>query len=94
MRAELCGDSLIEGTETCDDGNTENGDGCDENCQTETALSAGAIAGITIGALALAAIIGAILYFLLGAGKATGIEHVPDFSESGKEVEVWLFTKY
>ena len=27
-----CGDGTVEGTETCDDGNTASGDGCDANC--------------------------------------------------------------
>jgi len=32
----FCGDFLIwEGHETCDDGNVEDGDGCDASCQTE-----------------------------------------------------------
>jgi len=30
-----CGDNVIDQLETCDDGNTTPGDGCDENCQTE-----------------------------------------------------------
>jgi len=32
----VCGDSIIEAPETCDDGNSTPGDGCDGNCQTET----------------------------------------------------------
>jgi len=32
----LCGDERIEGTETCDDGDTDGGDGCDATCQVET----------------------------------------------------------
>ena len=31
----VCGDGLIEGDETCDDGNADPGDLCDENCQIE-----------------------------------------------------------
>jgi len=31
----VCGNGTVEPTETCDDGNTDNGDGCDENCQFE-----------------------------------------------------------
>src|SRR5205085_5889637 len=30
-----CGDTAIGCDETCDDGNTVNGDGCDDYCQTE-----------------------------------------------------------
>jgi cysteine-rich repeat protein len=33
----VCGDGAELGTEECDDGNTDNGDGCDENCQDEVA---------------------------------------------------------
>ena len=31
----VCGDFKVEGDEECDDGNTQNGDGCDENCRIE-----------------------------------------------------------
>jgi cysteine-rich repeat protein len=30
--AVVCGDGVVSGTELCDDGNTDNGDGCDESC--------------------------------------------------------------
>lgn len=32
---ETCGNSQLERGETCDDGNTESGDGCSSSCQTE-----------------------------------------------------------
>jgi len=31
----LCGNNIIEPGETCEDGNTASGDGCDANCRTE-----------------------------------------------------------
>jgi|GEM_PF-3283829 len=31
-----CGDSFVTGTEQCDDGDSNPGDGCDDNCATET----------------------------------------------------------
>lgn len=31
----VCGNSMLETGEQCDDGNTNNGDGCDENCVVE-----------------------------------------------------------
>lgn len=31
----VCGDSVVESPETCDDGNLQNGDGCSNQCQTE-----------------------------------------------------------
>jgi cysteine-rich repeat protein len=34
----VCGDSAIEGAETCDDGNTHDGDGCSSTCQFSSAL--------------------------------------------------------
>jgi len=34
-RAVICGDGVVDGTEQCDDGNTNNGDGCGANCQVE-----------------------------------------------------------
>jgi cysteine-rich repeat protein len=33
-----CGDHLVEGSEECDDGNTQDGDGCDSACQVEGAF--------------------------------------------------------
>ena len=33
--AHVCGDDLVGPEEACDDGNVENGDGCDENCAIE-----------------------------------------------------------
>lgn len=32
---QVCGNSFVEGTEECDDGNTENGDGCSAICTIE-----------------------------------------------------------
>ncbi len=31
----VCGNGILEGPESCDDGNTTSGDGCDANCQVE-----------------------------------------------------------
>jgi|GEM_PF-1783789 len=33
-----CGNNFVDPGETCDDGNSINGDGCSENCQTEPAI--------------------------------------------------------
>eukprot|EP00286_Rhodomonas_abbreviata_P000778 CAMPEP_0181288152 /NCGR_PEP_ID=MMETSP1101-20121128/175_1 /TAXON_ID=46948 /ORGANISM="Rhodomonas abbreviata, Strain Caron Lab Isolate" /LENGTH=1090 /DNA_ID=CAMNT_0023392245 /DNA_START=88 /DNA_END=3357 /DNA_ORIENTATION=- len=33
-----CGDGVLAATESCDDGNKENGDGCDDSCSPETLL--------------------------------------------------------
>ncbi|MDH3627478.1 MAG: DUF4215 domain-containing protein, partial [Acidobacteriota bacterium] len=35
VSASVCGDSIVEGLETCDDGNVVNGDGCDSSCVME-----------------------------------------------------------
>lgn len=35
--SEACGNGVLNPGETCDDGNTENGDGCPSTCQTESA---------------------------------------------------------
>lgn len=32
----VCGDGIVNGPETCDDGNTTNGDGCNDTCKFET----------------------------------------------------------
>src|SRR6187551_2628687 len=32
---DVCGNSVIEATEGCDDGNAKSGDGCDGSCKTE-----------------------------------------------------------
>lgn len=34
-RRECCGNGILEGNEECDDGNTVNGDGCNEWCRSE-----------------------------------------------------------
>ena len=34
--APVCGNGVVEDGETCDDGNTIDGDGCSKNCQTES----------------------------------------------------------
>jgi cysteine-rich repeat protein len=34
-----CGNSRLEGSETCDDGNIDNGDGCSDDCQLETCIA-------------------------------------------------------
>lgn len=36
FNAESCGNGALEGAETCDDGNTMHGDGCDQRCRVET----------------------------------------------------------
>ncbi len=38
-KTPVCGNSIIESPETCDDGNTENGDGCSSTCQIESGPS-------------------------------------------------------
>lgn len=38
--AALCGNSIIQSPETCDDGNTLSGDGCSSTCQIEAPLTA------------------------------------------------------
>jgi hypothetical protein len=35
--AAVCGDEVVEGDETCDDGNTDGGDGCSASCTVEEA---------------------------------------------------------
>jgi cysteine-rich repeat protein len=35
LRVPSCGDTVVDGGETCDDGNNTNGDGCDSLCQLE-----------------------------------------------------------
>ena len=35
LGCDLCGDGFVDANETCDDGNTTPGDGCDATCQTE-----------------------------------------------------------
>lgn len=39
----VCGDGVAQSPERCDDGNTNPGDGCDENCQIETLCGNGAM---------------------------------------------------
>ncbi|MBM4359168.1 MAG: DUF4215 domain-containing protein, partial [Deltaproteobacteria bacterium] len=37
----VCGDGKVEAPETCDDGNTDGGDGCSETCETEPSENCG-----------------------------------------------------
>nr|HPH68127.1 proprotein convertase P-domain-containing protein [Kofleriaceae bacterium] len=37
----VCGNGIVEATETCDDGNSTNGDGCASSCQLEFSCGAG-----------------------------------------------------
>ncbi|NIR40508.1 MAG: DUF4215 domain-containing protein, partial [Actinobacteria bacterium] len=37
----VCGDGVVTPPETCDDGNTATGDGCDDSCQREASSSCG-----------------------------------------------------
>ncbi|CDW87671.1 UNKNOWN [Stylonychia lemnae] len=37
--SEICGDGKQKGQNECDDGNFQNGDGCDENCMIESGFS-------------------------------------------------------
>ena len=36
---ESCGDGTLSANERCDDGNTDNGDGCSSSCDVETAAA-------------------------------------------------------
>jgi cysteine-rich repeat protein len=38
--ASVCGDNIVNGTESCDDGNTDNDDGCSAECSVEPIDSA------------------------------------------------------
>lgn len=35
IQSDICGNNIIEAGETCDDGNTKNGDGCSQACRVE-----------------------------------------------------------
>ncbi|HBR71674.1 MAG TPA: hypothetical protein DEA27_02595 [Candidatus Moranbacteria bacterium] len=37
IQLTVCGDSIVSDAETCDDGGTVDGDGCDSSCQIEVA---------------------------------------------------------
>ena len=32
----ICGNNIVEGSETCDDGNTNSNDGCSSSCSPDT----------------------------------------------------------
>jgi len=49
----LCGDGLLQGGESCDDGNTTSGDGCSQSCSVESCFSCTQMdGGATCGPLA------------------------------------------
>jgi len=54
--ARVCGNGFVEGTETCDDGNTNSNDGCSNQCQLELGCAVGQTAIITTSADAKAII--------------------------------------
>ncbi len=85
---QTCGNSIIEGTETCDDGNTTNGDCCSSQCQTETSgienlltytdTSPAGYLTITTNAVTIASMarnINATLYKDFGASYFTDFNH-------------------
>ena len=41
VESQVCGNSVVETGEQCDDGNIVNGDGCDSSCQTESSGGGG-----------------------------------------------------
>ena len=41
----LCGDAILTGTETCDDGNMQNGDGCSSQCTIEDYFNCNTVSG-------------------------------------------------
>ncbi len=45
-QCQKCGNAVVEGSETCDDGNTQDGDGCSSTCALSTA---GLAVGVTFG---------------------------------------------
>lgn len=44
----VCGNSIVESGEQCDDGNLDDGDGCSSTCQTETTSTSCFVAGTKI----------------------------------------------
>ncbi len=46
--ADTCGNSVIEGVEECDDGNTTAGDGCDASCVSESVCGDGTVEGAEV----------------------------------------------
>ena len=47
VSADVCGNSIIESGEQCDDGGTVSGDGCSSTCQTEVVTPPGGGGGVT-----------------------------------------------
>lgn len=47
-RCPVCGNEMIEPPETCDDGNTEDGDGCSSDCRREGEVVVGDVNGDTL----------------------------------------------
>ena len=50
---EECGNGAVEGTETCDDGNTDDGDGCSATCAVECVAATGSAASEGVVSLTL-----------------------------------------
>jgi cysteine-rich repeat protein len=58
----VCGNGIVEGDEECDDGNNNNGDGCDESCFIESPVPAVSTLGIVILTLAMGLLFAGQLY--------------------------------
>ncbi len=78
MPVESCGNGLLGGTESCDDGNTESGDGCKPDCRVESgyscSVSAGALSVCTRGSSFPGAV--------CGNGRREGFESCDDANTS------------
>ncbi len=57
LDAAVCGDTLVEYAETCDDGGNESGDGCSATCQLEAAAPVAVPSASSLGIALLCALI-------------------------------------
>jgi cysteine-rich repeat protein len=62
----VCGDNQIAPAETCDDGNTNSGDGCYETCQVEDEIE---FLGIAQGGTIIAVLNGTVILIVTTAGQ-------------------------
>ena len=72
VQTAFCGNGLAEYPETCDDGNTVDGDGCSSTCALEDTSSASACPGMPYRVTTTASFAGDTSTLAHGGGNATG----------------------
>jgi cysteine-rich repeat protein len=85
-----CGNSIVDPWETCDDGNTTPGDGCDEYCQIED-VSAVLMELIPVGSSGPHSIQGNEIFILAGGQSVTVETFISDWDPDEADIGVAMY---